>query len=472
MKIGDDYLGGAFLHNSRKQVIANLQQRAAEVLLLKNQHRQKRPIVIEFSGSPKSGKTSCINSLELFLKRNGFSVRTIQERASVCPVLDKMSPMFNIWTSCASLAGMIGILEATEKTIDVLILDRGIFDALCWFDWLVKKGKMEEGQRKIMETFLLMEELVKSIDIVFAFSVEPSKSIEREYTNLLTDKLGTIMNEQTLTEYRDSVKKMCDIKNEYFHKIIPIDTTDLDQNRVGKHVTEMTLQTLKELLMEKIGFFRTCEQLRNILSEKPLFSYPNIADLVPDVDFDLRADVEDADDFIQPIPVAILTNSKRDSVLIVKKNNKAVSKTSSEKDKLLAYVGGHIRFEDATEITAKDFLTICRRTLKREIKEELGISVALNGIVPFVVYTPDRYKSKKHLAICFIVEIDEDVKLHIDSEELVQKRGRSKSGSFMTLKEIQENVEEFESWSRIILNKQFGISCNINLQTTFEQTDF
>lgn len=458
--------------HSRQQIIANLQKQAAEVLSLKNQHRQKRPIVIEFSGSPKSGKTSCINSLELFLKRNGFSVRTIQERASVCPVLDKMSPMFNIWTSCTSLAGMIGTLEATEKAIDVLILDRGIFDALCWFNWLVNKGRMEKGQQEIMEAFLLMEELVKPIDIVFAFSVDPSRSIEREYTNLLTDKLGTIMNEQTLTEYRDSVRKMCDMKKEYFHKIIPIDTTDLNQNEVGKHVTEMTLQTLKELLMEKIGFFRRCEQLRNVLSEKPLLAYPDIAELVPDVDFDLRADVEDADEFIQPIPVAILTNSKRNSVLIVKKNNKAVSTASAEKDRLLAYVGGHIRFEDTTEITAKDFLTICRRTLKREIKEELGISVALDGIEPFVVYTTDRYKSKKHLAICFVVEIDENIKLHIDSEELVQKRGRSKSGSFMTLKEIQENIEDFESWSRIILYKKFGLFCNLNFQTTFEQTDF
>lgn len=460
------------MQDNRQQVITKLQKQATEVLSLKNECRQKRPIVIEFSGSPKSGKTSCINSLELFLKRNGFSVKTIQERASVCPVHDKMSPMFNIWTSCTSLAGMIGTLETTEKNIDVLILDRGIFDALCWFDWLVNKGKMEERQRIIMEDFLLMEDLVKAIDIVFAFSVEPGKSIEREYTNLLTDKLGTIMNEQTLTEYRDSVKKMSDTKKEYFHKIIPIDTTDLDQNEVGKRVTEMTLQTLKELLMEKIGFFRTCEQLRDILSEHPFSSYPDITDLIPDMDFDLREDVETADGFIQPIPVAILTNSKKNRVLIVKKSSKAVSNASAEKDKLLAYVGGHIRFEDTTEITAKDFLAICRRTLKREVKEELGISIALDDIEPFVVYTPDQYKSKKHLAICFVVKIDEDVKLHINSEELVQKRGKSKSGSFMTLTEIQEKIDDFENWSKIILSNKFGVCCDLSLQTTFAHATF
>ena len=65
--------------DDRKLIINELQKLAEEVRTLKVEHRQKRPIVIEFSGSPKAGKTSCINSLELFLKRNGFSVQIIQE---------------------------------------------------------------------------------------------------------------------------------------------------------------------------------------------------------------------------------------------------------------------------------------------------------------------------------------------------------------------------------------------------------
>ena len=71
--------------DDRKKLIKDLQKLAEEVMELRGEHRQKRPIVIEFSGSPKAGKTSCINSLEIFLKRNGFSVSIVQERASVCP---------------------------------------------------------------------------------------------------------------------------------------------------------------------------------------------------------------------------------------------------------------------------------------------------------------------------------------------------------------------------------------------------
>ena len=141
----------------RKNIINDLQNLAEEVLALKSEHRQKRPIVIEFSGSPKAGKTSCINSLELFLKRNGFSVQIVQERASICPVSDKQSPMFNLWTACMSLAGLIGTLENKNNQVDVLILDRGIFDALCWFEWLASNSKMEEEQKKIYRAIFIDE---------------------------------------------------------------------------------------------------------------------------------------------------------------------------------------------------------------------------------------------------------------------------------------------------------------------------
>lgn len=216
---------------SKDTIIVELQRLAEEVLNLKQVHRQKRPIVIEFSGSPKAGKTSCINSLELFLRRNGFSIKIVQERASVCPVSDKQSPMFNLWTACMSLAGLIGTLEDKKSNVDVLILDRGIFDALCWFEWLVSNSKMEEKQRQVTEKFLLMEELIKSIDIVFAFRVEPKISIEREYANLLTNKPGSIMNQKVLAEYLESIKNTISSKSNFFHKIFEIDTSNKSQDQ-------------------------------------------------------------------------------------------------------------------------------------------------------------------------------------------------------------------------------------------------
>ena len=448
----------------RSAIIVELQKLAENVLNLKQNHRQKRPIVIEFSGSPKAGKTSCINSLELFLKRNGFSVKVIQERASICPVSDKQSPMFNLWTACMSLAGLIGTLEDKKNDVDVLILDRGIFDALCWFKWLVSNLKMEEKQREIIEKFLLMEELVKSIDIVFAFCVQPEISIDREYANLLTDKPGRIMNKKVLAEYLTAIENTVSEKKEYFHNVFLIDSTNKNQDQVGKEVTERTLSTLKDLLMERIGYFVQNREIKGVLAQKNVYQYEELREILQDVKFDMRDVVEDNNEFIQPIPIAIISNKQKNKVLVIKKNKNAVSNNSPEKDKILLYIGGHTRMEDLIGDNSKDFLALCRSTLKREIKEEIGISLALNEIEPFMIYSKDNPKSKLHLAVCFFVLLDDEgVKLRLDPQELVQNKGKSKSGRFMSIEEIC-NETELESWSKTILDVCFGVSLEQNYQ--------
>lgn len=450
----------------RKQIIIELQKLAEEVRDLKAEHRQKRPIVIEFSGSPKAGKTSCINSLELFLKRNGFSVQIVQERASVCPVSDKQSPMFNLWTACMSLAGLIGTLENKKNQVDVLILDRGIFDALCWFEWLISTSKMEEEQRKITEQFLLANELVSCIDIVFAFRVQPNISIEREYATLLTDKLGTIMNEKVLGEYLKAIEHTYSTKSKYFHRVFEIDTSCKNQDEVGKEVTEATLDTLKYLLMERVGYFAKNDMLMDILKNGPILYHSVLDPVLPKLKFDLRNNVEENSQLLQPLPVAIITNKAKDKVLVIKKNKSAVSSDSPERDRILLYVGGHSRYEDATDLISNNFLTICKTALKREIKEEIGISVALDEIIPFYIYTPTNEISSRHLAVCFLVSIDEDgLKLHLDPQELILNKGRSKSGRFFSLLELA-GESNYEEWSKEILRYCFDIEISDNIQSS------
>ena len=439
----------------RRKMIRELQELAAQVLELKNTHRQKRPIVIEFSGSPKAGKTSCINSLELFLKRNDFSVEIIHERAGICRVANKHSPMFNIWTSCTSIAGMVDVLERKDIDCDVLILDRGIFDACCWFNWLTEKKFMEKGQRNIVETFLTMDDFVNRIDIVFAFYVRPEISIEREYANLLTDKQGSIMNQNVLSEYFEQIKKTVAEKRNRFHKIFEIDTSARNQDEVGKEVTERTLNTLKELLMERIGYFDIEFGLKNLLNQKRVFAFDELSDSLNNIQLGLRCDVED-NNYIQPIPIIVITNREHDKILAIKKNSRAVSKRSPEKDKLLLYIGGHSRSEDHREIQSNKFLDLYRETLRREVREELGISIQIDEIIPFFIYTPENEKSKKHLGGCFVVEMDIDtLKLRLDQQELILSKGTSKSGKFQNITDFMTEEKKLEAWSTEILRYFF-----------------
>jgi putative protein kinase ArgK-like GTPase of G3E family len=51
--------------------------------------RGRKPIVLEFAGVPKAGKTSTLSQVQTFLRRCGFRVEVVVERASICPIRDK-----------------------------------------------------------------------------------------------------------------------------------------------------------------------------------------------------------------------------------------------------------------------------------------------------------------------------------------------------------------------------------------------
>ncbi len=451
------------MKNNKEDIIAQLESLAENVKKLKslNEHHRNRTIVIEFSGSPKSGKTSCINSLAIFLKRNGFTVHVVEERASVCPVSDKHSPMFNIWTSCMSLANMIGTLEDEKNTIDVLILDRGIFDALCWFQWLSDTGRMDENLKKSAESFLLQKRFVQNINLVFALEATPDVSIKREFANLLTTKTGTIMNSAVLDEYRNAIHETYEKHKGKFHRVELLDTSskEMDQVNVGKIVTEKTLTVLRDQFMERIGYIRKSEELSKRLSQESIFDYSDLEKSFQSytINFDLRDVVENNNNYLQILPIAVVTNENND-VLVVKKKDTSCSDDSPEKGKLLLWVGGHMRASDRIS-EEENFLDVCKSTLNRELEEELGISKSFDGITPTIIYTPDNPKSSKHLAVCFKIEIDNTAKLKLDPYELVQHKGATPSGKFFTIDDLKGlKNEELEDWSINILEHFFGIT--------------
>src|SRR5437016_696980 len=112
----------------------SIRQTRAEALASRFATDARRAIVIEFAGVPKAGKSSTISQIYSFLKRCGFRVKIVVERASVCPVRDKRHFTFNVWTAATTLAQ---ILDQTQEPPrddqpQILILDRGLFDSICW----------------------------------------------------------------------------------------------------------------------------------------------------------------------------------------------------------------------------------------------------------------------------------------------------------------------------------------------------
>ena len=442
--------------DKRQENIDKLENLAQEVLKLKNLHRQRRPIIIEFCGSPKAGKTSSITALNIFLKRNGFKTTILTERASICPISDKESPVFNVWTCSATINEINEKMDeantASEGNLDIILCDRGIFDALCWFRWLKSRDKMSEEEYDVLTQFAMLNRWQKNIDLVYIFLTTPEESIRREYANLLTNKRGSIMKEDILEQYKKSVEETLHEYESAFRATCVQDTTDREQNDVSYEVTEKTLQTLKEMLMEKIGY----ADRSSLFLQEGLIDYSKVKCELEKVKYGLREEVEANSDFIQPIAIAAIISEDGGKILCVKKTRKSTDASSPEFGQTLLYVGGHMRREDSTA-KCRSFLDVLRNTLERELYEELGISFALNQKRdPFVIYTPNSNKSRKHLAIGWVIKLNEGSKLRLDSYELVQKKGRSKSGTFIPFQNSTDPDISLESWSKTRLLNIFA----------------
>jgi predicted NUDIX family phosphoesterase len=441
------------------QNIAELENLAKKILDLKKQANPRRPIVIEFCGSPKSGKSACINSLDLFLRRNNFRTRILTERASVCPVNYKFDPNFNIWTACSAIAELIEILSNFSKDYDIAILDRGIFDAICWFEWLAQEECLDRGNYESLLHFLTMNKWREVFDLVYIFVAKPEISLDREYANLLTRKTGSIMQPAILESYREAVE-LCKLKyGQLFRETHLIDTSDLGINEVNYKVTKHILTVLNSNVAEKIGYVQKSDIA--IVANKLCRFSTLFKSNKPQIRFESRTKVETNDDIIQLIPIAVITDPLHDRILTAKKSKKATASNSPESEKLLLYFGGHVREEDAVCHKEQNVLDILKTALNRELKEEIGIHFYPLENDPFCIFTDETETSKKHLAICFLFEKNLDfVKFKFDKFEF-QQISHPKDTNIIQISDLSESAAELEGWSRIIYKDifhfQFGV---------------
>ena len=221
-----------------------LQQKAAAVRAALPDHPEL-PVFIEFSGTPKSGKSTCIDIVAHFFRRLEFRVLAPTEGAS------KRTPYylkddwvaFNTWSASYALTHILEGLSSSDK-YHLAILDRGLFDALAWFELLLNRGEISQSDCERIHNFLLIEKWRSAIDYVFLFKADPDTSLERENRFTLTDVPGRAMNSPFLEELNqayDSVQER--YKNEFrgFQTIDTSDTQDTTPQTTAAEVADLIL---------------------------------------------------------------------------------------------------------------------------------------------------------------------------------------------------------------------------------------
>jgi len=135
------------------------------------------PVFVEFSGSPKSGKSTIIGIISHFLKRNGVEVVSPAEGASVRTPAglrdDLMS--FNAWSGCYALQNIL-VDSSVDPPSDIVILDRGLFDLAAWAEFLyAAQGRITEEDRDKFIDFFTLDIWSKRERAVFLFTADQKR---------------------------------------------------------------------------------------------------------------------------------------------------------------------------------------------------------------------------------------------------------------------------------------------------------
>lgn len=207
------------------RALAVLKERAHALkkMLSEKQGGNPYPFLFEFAGTPKSGKSTCIDIISHFFRRTGFGVHAPTEGAS------KRTPYFlkpdvvayNAWCASYALSHILESVYGPDK-FELAILDRGLFDSLAWFELATIQGRLTEEDRDAIASFLMVAQWRKHINCVFMFHCDHTTALQREYEHKLIDEPGLAMNADFLTKLNtayESVRERYSISMPVLHVI-------------------------------------------------------------------------------------------------------------------------------------------------------------------------------------------------------------------------------------------------------------
>ena len=414
----------------------------------------RKPIVVEFAGVPKAGKTTTLANVQTFLKRCGFRTDVVIERASVCPIRDKKHANFNVWTACTTLSQILEKTQSTPHADDpqILFLDRGLFDSLCWLTMMEKISRLRTEDKEIVQKFLTLDDWRKRISAVFVMLVSASDAMKREQGVLpLNGAVGSIMNKDVLRNIREINKKCIDQFRGDF-RIFEIDTSYGDTRNnpattaetvanvildlVEEQITERVLSCPKDVIGEIFGgnVFVDDVQAHKLTDT---FQDAKVSQFLP------RQDVEADASQVQAIPILVVRNANG-HVLRLRRREKSVDNLLH--NKIVLWAGGHVRVED--EIGGRSIVNC----IVREVEEELRLQIEPSSIELIgAIYFDDGNNSARHVAIAYEwMAPSEDVSIVLSRSEFFEKRGTSLSGSFASIDKLAEDLQTrklTEIWS-------------------------
>lgn len=209
-----------------------------------------KPYVIEFTGTPRTGKTTTINNLYDFFKKGGFSIKIIEEFTTSKNYKENFIPKYKeIGSVKFNLAIMKEVTKQLKDNIklnnQIIIIDRSINDRQIWNHRKYLKNEMDyDLYQNTKEKYKLISK--KLIDYLVITCAEPIVSLKRDYNSSLALEKRTFLNINNLNEYNKSLKDLKALFNESVDDVTLLDTSNINMNEVSIIIASNIMEAMRK----------------------------------------------------------------------------------------------------------------------------------------------------------------------------------------------------------------------------------
>jgi predicted NUDIX family phosphoesterase len=365
----------------------------------------------------------------------------------VAPLVDKGTAFFNTWVTCATLNGVIEALE--DEKLDVLILDRGLFDGLVWIDWQEKTHRVSSQEAKRFRRFVLNARWRDLIDLVFVMHCSAATSLVREKEKQITRRHGAIMNRGTLAQLRHHYLDAVDRYRVEFRDINTIETTGGREMKTIAEIAKRILDSLGRFADEEV----LCVPRRALEGQLKLAGTkvvtPRWRALSRLINrrgtYVARSIAEDSDELLQVVPICVIRNG--DLFL----TNVRFEPGESLHEAFGNWAGGHVRRQDQDQVKSKWQSVLAG--LKRELHEELSLE-DIPSLEPIgVVHSSEDKRAQRHIGIVFQAVFSDPANIAAFENKTIRERpNRYVKTSWREKADLSRSVNSQKDWSKAISN--------------------
>lgn len=426
-----------------------LKQEAVDLeKILKRQAR--RPFVLEITGTPKAGKTTLISLVEGFLRDAGWRVHILTERAGACPLPMKGHFLFNTWTSGTMLAGLI---DAVDRDVDLVILDRGVFDALIWLEIQNQQGQVSRAEVKAFEAFVMLERWRSFSDATCTITVDPQLSMERENQRRLLPRTGSVMNERSLPQFNAALKALME-KHRGDFKFVRLTNAGTAEDGAADLINQIL--RLARVWADPLIAVIPKDRAQQLVPKRVLpWTARTWSTLSERLTFRRRSSVEGDERGVQILACGAQVHAE-EVFLSIRRRQRAQAPTSRD-DSARIWQGCHVHKPTGKPIALPEL----KRQLLARLRADLHLEELKSRPEPLgIVWTPAE-KEPGHLGVFFKVPVGERVaKFSDDKEFRTNGRGYRRESSFVRRAELRPDTLRakgytLEEWSHAVLNEKW-----------------